>query len=35
MDIKPLFTATATGGRDGRRESDDHMVKVDLEVVGG
>jgi lipoyl-dependent peroxiredoxin len=32
--IKPLFTATATaiGGRNGRTESDDGMVKVDLSV---
>ena len=30
--IKPLFTATATasGGRNGRTESADGMVKVDL-----
>ena len=34
MTIKPLFTATATatGGRNGHTESDDHMVKVDLSV---
>ena len=32
--IKPLFTATATatGGRNGRTEADDGMVKVDLSV---
>jgi osmotically inducible protein OsmC len=32
--INPLFTATATatGGRNGRSESDDGMVKVDLSV---
>ena len=32
--IKPLFTATATasGGRNGRTESSDGMVKVDLSV---
>src|SRR5262245_3221598 len=32
--IKPLFTATATatGGRNGRTESDDGMVKADLSV---
>lgn len=32
--IKPLFTATATaiGGRNGRTESDDGMVRVDLSV---
>ena len=32
--IKPLFTATATatGGRNGRTESDDGLVKVDLSV---
>ena len=34
MSIKPLYTATATatGGRNGHTESDDHMVKVDLSV---
>src|SRR5260221_2391299 len=32
--IKPLFTATATavGGRNGRTESDDGVVKADLSV---
>ena len=32
--INPLFTATATatGGRNGRTESDDGMVKADLSV---
>jgi Ohr subfamily peroxiredoxin len=32
--INPLFTATATasGGRNGRSESDDGIVKVDLSV---
>src|SRR5499427_8938896 len=32
--IKPLYTATATatGGRNGRTESSDGMVKVDLSV---
>ena len=32
--INPLFTATATasGGRNGRTESDDGIVKVDLSV---
>ena len=32
--IKPLYTATATavGGRNGRTESDDGMVKGDLSV---
>lgn len=32
--INPLFTATATasGGRNGRTESDDGMVKTDLSV---
>jgi osmotically inducible protein OsmC len=32
--IKPLYTATATatGGRNGRAESDDGIVKVDLSV---
>jgi Ohr subfamily peroxiredoxin len=32
--INPLFTATATatGGRNGRSESDDGMIKVDLSV---
>ena len=32
--INPLFTATATasGGRNGRTQSDDGMVKVDLSV---
>lgn len=34
MSIKPLFTATATatGGRNGHTESDDHTVKADLSV---
>jgi Ohr subfamily peroxiredoxin len=33
-EIKPLFTATATaiGGRNGRSETEDHAVKVDLSV---
>ena len=32
--IKPLYTATAsaTGGRNGRTESSDHIVKADLSV---
>jgi osmotically inducible protein OsmC len=32
--IKPLFTATATalGGRNGRTETSDHIVKADLSV---
>ncbi len=34
MSVKPLFTAhaTATGGRNGHTESDDHIVSVDLSV---
>jgi Ohr subfamily peroxiredoxin len=34
MSIKPLFTATATatGGRNGHTESDDHAVSADLSV---
>lgn len=34
MSIKPLFTATATatGGRNGHTESEDHTVAVDLSV---
>jgi lipoyl-dependent peroxiredoxin len=34
MTIQPLFTAiaTATGGRNGHTESDDHTVKADLSV---
>jgi Ohr subfamily peroxiredoxin len=34
MSIKPLFTATATatGGRNGHTESDDHTVSADLSV---
>ena len=32
MDIKPLFTATATatGGRNGHTESSDHIISLDL-----
>src|SRR5262245_62800913 len=30
--IKPLFTATATGGRNGHTESSDAMIKADLSV---
>jgi Ohr subfamily peroxiredoxin len=34
MQIKPLFTATATakGGRNGHAEAQDHTVSVDLSV---
>jgi lipoyl-dependent peroxiredoxin len=34
MSIKPLFTATATatGGRNGHTEAQDHTVKADLSV---
>src|SRR5882757_4055827 len=34
MSIKPLFTATAsaTGGRNGHTEADDHSVAADLSV---
>lgn len=34
MNIKPLFTATATasGGRNGHAEAQDHSVAVDLSV---
>ena len=34
MSIKPLYTATATatGGRNGHTESDDHVVAADLSV---
>lgn len=34
MSIKPLYTATATatGGRNGHTESDDHIVSVNLSV---
>ena len=34
MNIKPLFTAvaTATGGRNGHSEAQDHSVAVDLSV---
>jgi osmotically inducible protein OsmC len=34
MSIKPLFTATATatGGRNGHTEAQDHSVKADLSV---
>lgn len=34
MTIKPLFTAvaTATGGRNGHTEAEDHSVAVDLSV---
>jgi Ohr subfamily peroxiredoxin len=40
MSIKPLFTATATatGGRNGHTEAQDHTVAVDLsvpKVMGG
>ena len=30
--IKPLFTATATGGRNGHTESSDGIVRADLSV---
>ena len=30
--IKPLFSATATGGRNGHTESSDGVVKADLSV---
>jgi Ohr subfamily peroxiredoxin len=34
MSVKPLFTAhaTATGGRNGHTEADDHSVSVNLSV---